>query len=59
MKMEIIKEKEKGFIFLIQAMICDKKLWVTKQFCTALDGTGKKAAFWNSALSVQIYMKKS
>ena len=58
MKMEIIKERDKGFIFLIQAMICDEKLWVTKHFHTVLDETCKKAGFWNSALSVQVSMKK-
>ena len=45
MKMEIMKERDKGFIFLIQAMICDKKLGLTKQFHTVLDMTCKKAAF--------------
>ena len=45
MKVEIMKERDKDFMFLIQAMICEKKLGVTKQFYTVRDVTCKKAAF--------------
>ena len=45
MKVDIMKEMEKGFIFLVQVMIFDKKLGVTKQFHTVLDVTCNKAAF--------------
>ena len=40
-----MKERDKGFMCLRQAMISDKKLGVTKQFHTVLDVTCKKAAF--------------
>ena len=39
-------------------MICDKELGVGKQFHTVLNVTCEKAAILNSALSVQISMKK-
>ena len=42
MKVEIMKEKDKDFMCLIQVMICDKKLGVTKQFSTVLYITCKK-----------------
>ena len=44
MKKEIMKERDKGFMCLIQVMICDKKFGVTKQFHTVPDVTHKKAA---------------
>ena len=58
MKVEIIEERDKGFMCLIYVMICDKKLGLGKQFHTVPDMTCKKAAILNSALSVQISMKK-
>ena len=57
-KVEIMKEMYKGFMCLIQVMICDKKLGVAKQFHTVLDVTCKKTTISNNALSVQIWMKK-
>ena len=40
-------------------MICDKRLGFGKQFHSVPDVTCKKAAILNSALSVQLSMKKS
>ena len=40
-----MKERDKGSIFLIPAMICDKHLGVKKQFHAVPDVTCKKAAF--------------
>ena len=57
-KVEIMKEMYKGFMCLIQVMICDKKLGVAKQFYTVRDVTCKKTTISNNALSVQISMKK-
>ena len=45
MKVEVMKKRDRGFVCLIQAMICDKKLGLTKQFRTVLDMTCKKVAF--------------
>ena len=39
-----MKERDIGFMCLIQVMICDKKLGVTKQFYTVPNLTCKKAA---------------
>ena len=39
-------------------MICDKKFGFGKQFHTVPDVTCKKAVILNSALAVQISMKK-
>ena len=58
MKVEVMKERDKSFMCLIQVMICDKLLHVRKEFHTVPDMVCKKAAFWNSALSVEISMKK-
>ena len=43
-KAEIIKERDKCFMCLIQVMICDKKLAFTGQFYTVPDLTCKNAA---------------
>ena len=53
-----MKDRYKGFMYLIPVMICDKKLGVAKQFHTVPDVTCKKAAISNNAISVQISMKE-
>ena len=57
-KVKVMKDRYKGFMYLIPVMICDKKLWVAKQFHTVPDVTCKKAAISNNAISVQISMKE-
>ena len=57
-KVEIMKERDKGFMCLIRVMICDKKLGVAKQFHTVPDVTCKKVTISNNAFSVQISKKK-
>ena len=42
MKVEVMKERDMGFICLIQVMICGKQLQVRKQFHTVPDVTCKK-----------------
>ena len=58
MKVEIIKERDKGFMCLIRVMICDKNLEVRKHFDTVPEVIWEKAAIQNNAPSVQISMKK-
>ena len=53
-----MKETYRGFMCLMQVMICDKKLEVAKQFHTVPDVTYKKITVLNNAVSVQISMKK-
>ena len=53
-----MEDRDKSFMSLIQVMIWDKKLGVTKQFHTVPDVTCQKAAIQNNVLSVQISMKK-
>ena len=43
MKVKIMKERDRRFVYLIQAMIFDKKLGVTKQFHIVPDITCKDA----------------
>ena len=57
-KVEIIKEMYKGFMCLIQVMICNKKLGVPKQFHTVPEMTCNKTIISNNALSLHISMKK-
>ena len=58
-KVEIMKEMYKGFMCLIQVMICDKKLGVAKQFHTVPDGTCKKNYYFKQcSLSSNFYEEK-
>ena len=45
MKVDVMKERDKSFMCLIQVMICDKLLHVRKEFHTVPDMICKKAAF--------------
>ena len=45
MEVEVMKERDRGFMCLIQVMICGKNLQVRKQFHTVPDVTCKKTAF--------------
>ena len=45
MEVEVMKERDRGFMCLIQDMICGKNLQVRKQFHTVPDVTCKKTAF--------------